>query len=456
MGFTVINNPRTASSPHPRAIVNSMAPPKLSRLSVTEVTPLLGAVSDDLVFSSSTAPTQASVGINDILRAHWKKWSYLYWHCLFGFLVDFGPFMAEGARIRMIELGICRDHYATANSGVIESDGSVPEELCEIGCVQSELAKMKGFMSLISGIPGLLLAVPYGLLTDSRGRRLVVALGLSGLILSEGFLLMVLYFYEVFPLRAVYVAPAFFAIGGGPVVSIDDQAITPACEAVLQSDRKSNNHLTGMMRFIRDDLRLLFRETALLISILCLVIQKLARPMLDMLLQYMSVKFKWSLSKAMYIVSLQAAVQIALYLWVVPQVYRWLLRRRKNNVTVANLALARLCISFLAIGALGMDVAPATPAFVAAVLVYTCGTSYPEAVRSFLTGLVDKSRITTLYTAMALVGGVTFAASPLLGLTLSAGIGKGGVLAGLPLLVAASIYVAACIGVWIIRIKPQR
>jgi hypothetical protein len=89
-------------------------------------------------------------------------------------------------------------------------------------------------------------------------------------------------------------------------------------------------------------------------------------------------------------------------------------------------------------------------------VVYTCGTAYPDAVRAFLTGLVDSSRITTLFTAIAVIGSVaSMAVSPLLGLTFSAGIGIGGMAIGLPFFVAAAVYVVGAVGLWVIRVKPR-
>jgi len=64
----------------------------------------------------------------------------------------------------------------------------------------------------------LILAVPYGVLARNCGRRLVASIAIIGLIGRDIFLVAALYFYKTFPLRAVYAAPAFVMIGGGPIV----------------------------------------------------------------------------------------------------------------------------------------------------------------------------------------------------------------------------------------------
>ncbi|KAH8673912.1 major facilitator superfamily domain-containing protein [Xylariales sp. PMI_506] len=504
-----------------------------------EATPLLWGTA-----SAPAAPAtpRVAASLRAAASAHWRRWSYMYWCCLYVFLVDFGPFMAEGARVRVLELGICREHFLDADPGAIGGDGSVPEKLCKIPAVQGELARMRGFLGLLQGLPvwyklALLLAVPYGILADRKGRRLVATICLVGLSLSEGFLLAVLYFHEIFPLRAVYAAPAFLVIGGGSAV-ISSTVLAIIAAASLEEDRTQAFLLVGVMmlvseflsapvgsflmdrigpygtflmafpfslagafvlflmpkdehfkirsdaetdeseqstffatnsipqakighmaelsRFIREDVWSLFQRPAVFIGVGCLATQKLTRPMLDMFLQYMSAKFLWPLSRAMYIISLQAAIQIMLFVFIVPLVYRWLLKRRNDSPTNANLALARLCICFMAIGALGMALAPVAPAFIASVVVYTCGTSYSEAMRAFLTGLIDKSHITTMYTIMALTGGLAaLSASPVLGLALSAGIHRGGLAMGLPFFITTGIFVVTGIGLLVIRAEAM-
>ena len=63
-----------------------------------------------------------------------------------------------------------------------------------------------------------MLAVPFGILADNCGRRLVASIAIIGLLGRDVFLVAVLYFFNKFPLRAVYAAPAFVMIGGGPTV----------------------------------------------------------------------------------------------------------------------------------------------------------------------------------------------------------------------------------------------
>lgn len=250
--------------------------------------------------------------------------------------------------------------------------------------------------------------------------------------------------------------------------------------------------LRRAFQLIRHDIAPIIFQRSLLLGVASLAIQKLARPMLDLLLQYMSIRFDWSLSKvsplslesfhcdmclrsiqSAFLISIQAVSQIILFLFIVPNVYGWLLKRQ-NDAGIANLALARLCVTFLILGSLFMALAPAPLAFIAgkrtfndrdsgqglilnveAIVFYTFGTGYPHAMRSFLTSLLPKERITLLYTTMTVFEGLAaLVASPLIGLTFSAGINIGGFAVALPFFVAAGLYALAAVGIWLIR--PER
>lgn len=66
----------------------------------------------------------------------------------------------------------------------------------------------------------MLLAVPYGIMADHHSRRLVMALGLVGALLSEIWIGLVLWLWNIFPVIAIFAFPVFLCIGGGgPVLS---------------------------------------------------------------------------------------------------------------------------------------------------------------------------------------------------------------------------------------------
>ncbi|KAI3392718.1 hypothetical protein diail_5275 [Diaporthe ilicicola] len=462
-------------------------------------------------------------------RQHFHQWRTFYSCLLLLFLVDAPMFMAEGPRIRMLEMGLCREYYQARDPGVIGPGGTVPERLCKLRDIQSPLARLRGFLGLLEGLPGLLFAVPYGILADARGRRLVAGACLLGFILRDTWTFLVLYFHEVFPLRAIYAAPTFVLLGGGTtlfgpmimaivaatvpevfrtqaffyvhVVILISEMVAPAIGVLLldaigphltylvgipvkalgfiallfirekapEGDDGSHDSageedgpaeqgklrrpLANLMHYIRHDIGSILANRLVLIGLLVLPVQKLSRPMLELILQYMSFKFGWALSRTSYLISIQAATQIVLFLLVLPGANRWLLRR-SWHASEASLELSRVSVLFLELGCLGMAFAPTAPLFITFMIVNVFGAGYASAMRSFLTSLVSGRHIALLYTTMALFEGTAvLAAAPLLGLTFSAGVELGGLAVGLPFFVSAGVYGLGAIGVWCVNFK---
>lgn len=63
------------------------------------------------------------------------------------------------------------------------------------------------------------MAIPYGLLADRHGRKSTLALSLPGFALNSIFTLVILWFSDIFPLRALWFTALTWLFGGGPVVS---------------------------------------------------------------------------------------------------------------------------------------------------------------------------------------------------------------------------------------------
>jgi MFS family permease len=66
----------------------------------------------------------------------------------------------------------------------------------------------------------LLLVVPYGILADIYGRRVIAGLCLTGMVLGDMWTAMILINYQTFPTKVALVSSAFRIIGGGQTVII--------------------------------------------------------------------------------------------------------------------------------------------------------------------------------------------------------------------------------------------
>ncbi|KAK4135841.1 hypothetical protein BT67DRAFT_262663 [Trichocladium antarcticum] len=93
-------------------------------------------------------------------------------------------------------------HFA---GGVALSDDPV----CKAPDVQGHLAMLRGWQATFDSVPGMLTAVPYGVLSDRWGRRGVLGLGLAGVWLGMAWLYAVFYFSDVVPLWTMWFGAVF-------------------------------------------------------------------------------------------------------------------------------------------------------------------------------------------------------------------------------------------------------
>lgn len=68
-------------------------------------------------------------------------------------------------------------------------------------------------------------------------------------------------------------------------------------EAEPAEQGKIRRPLANLMRYIRNDIGSILTNRLVFIGLLVLPVQKLSRPMLELILQYMSFKFGWPLSR---------------------------------------------------------------------------------------------------------------------------------------------------------------
>ncbi|CAI4215796.1 unnamed protein product [Parascedosporium putredinis] len=390
------------------------------------------------------------------------------------FLVDYPNFMGDAAKVRMLELGLCRDHYRVHDPSLIGDDGSVPEELCKLKGVQSSLARMRGYLQMLQyliafptnavyGAPAFILlgggsvvvpAMIMAMLTHASTDEFSVTIMVSELIgpaigsiltaaigphlaflatIPSYFLsLVVMYFIKDEEPQATDACGLEQGEGNGLLDADYASSSTARSSRDYQSSSRgaSPNRKHSMMeavRFLRDDVWGLLLRASVLTGLLSLMVHRVYRPLLEVTIQYVSVRFGWKLRTANILLSTQAGVQIPVLLFIMPLLYRFLLRR-KGSTFSANLAQASYCLVLLILGTLGMALAPVVPLFITSFIVYTLGNAYSAILRSLLASLVPQENFGLLYTTMALFDGVTSLLAPIVfGLSFSWGIEKGGI-----------------------------
>lgn len=121
--------------------------------------------------------------------------------------------------LRMLELGVCREYYTAHDPDHIGGHQNIPEGLLQFARDIEWSSQDSVLLVFLEALPGLLLAVPYGIVADTYGRGLVVGLCLVGFYIRDTWIFVCLYFYKAFSLNAVYSAPMTAVIGGGSTVT---------------------------------------------------------------------------------------------------------------------------------------------------------------------------------------------------------------------------------------------
>lgn len=165
------------------------------------------------------------------------------------------------------------------------------------------------------------------------------------------------------------------------------------------------------------------------------------------LAQYISTRFNWSLASANLVVSLQPAINIPIFLFGVPYLSNQHLFKLPPHLK--DQYLARVSSVCLALGALGVSLAPSIIILIPSLLLQAAGSGFVFIIRSMVTGLVQREQTARLYIAIQVlqsVGGVagilSFTNIFAIGLKLS------GLWIGLGFIVSAVLFVALVIIVW--------
>ncbi|KAN0099811.1 MFS general substrate transporter [Hyaloscypha variabilis] len=128
---------------------------------------------------------------------------------------------------RILEDALCHIHYD------VEGTADIDEKLCKDDAIQSQLAYLNGLVSMLEAVVGLLVAFPYGVLSDRIGRKPVFLLCMGGTMLNVTWNFAILRFWRTIPVQFIVVAPLFLVIGGGYTVII---AVLYSIAADVESD----------------------------------------------------------------------------------------------------------------------------------------------------------------------------------------------------------------------------
>lgn len=106
------------------------------------------------------------------------------------FLDGLGNVMSLAPKTRLFEDIVCRQYYEWDRSG-LDGAGGPSEEVCKDPAVQDVVARLFGWQTFFDGIPGLVLAMWFGVIADKQGRKQVLFFSVVGAVLSSSWTLLI-------------------------------------------------------------------------------------------------------------------------------------------------------------------------------------------------------------------------------------------------------------------------
>ncbi|KAL5366548.1 major facilitator superfamily domain-containing protein [Aspergillus floccosus] len=172
---------------------------------------------------------------------------------------------------------------------------------------------------------------------------------------------------------------------------------------------------------------------------------------LQLMLQYVSKRFSWSMAEASFLISLKGCINLVGLLVLLPLVSRWL-RRYLSPVTM-DLRLTQASGAILVCGFAIMALAARPAVFALGVSLSALGWGFYSTLRSVASALVDESQSGILNTTIGLMQGVgIMTAGPLLASAFRCGMSLEGVWLGLPYMVGTALFLIAGWATWVIRV----
>ncbi|KAF3811975.1 Efflux pump ustT [Colletotrichum gloeosporioides] len=157
----------------------------------------------------SGSSTESTAGYGDSI--YWRPVVVV---AMMLFIDGLGYCMSIAPQTRLFEDIVCRQYYKVDSN---TPGGGPSEEMCKDPAVQDVVAELFGWQTFFDGIPGLILAMWFGVLADKQGRRRVFFLSVVGQVLGACWVLFISWLE--LPLKLVWLSSFFLVIGGGSTVT---------------------------------------------------------------------------------------------------------------------------------------------------------------------------------------------------------------------------------------------
>ncbi|KAK3683305.1 hypothetical protein B0T22DRAFT_244719 [Podospora appendiculata] len=224
-----------------------------------------------------------------------------------------------------------------------------------------------------------------------------------------------------------------------PSTSGSSQAIT-STSAAIPSGHHSPSPAQRSLEFLgraHSSLAFLVSDSCILLIVSAFIVHMLFLNR-NVMLQYISTQYAVSIAQATVLISIRSGLVFLLCIIILPVIS--LSVRGRLGAKRADLVLSQVSAALLALGFLGVGLAPNLPVLVTGLLTNALGWGLFPFLRSLSTGLVEPHHVARLNSCIGVFDTAgLMVGSPLLAALFTKGIEVGGVWFGLPFLVCAAV-----------------
>ncbi|PLB44113.1 MFS general substrate transporter [Aspergillus steynii IBT 23096] len=148
----------------------------------------------------------------------WQTWRIPILCYIAALCLDFAETMRATPKTQLYESILCERFYTPKPEDPSGLVLEITDRMCKVPEVQGALVSMQAWLKMGENLTALIVAIPFGKLSNTKGRTLVLILGILGQILADASIVVVCYFHNIVPLELLFASVALRSIGGGTVV----------------------------------------------------------------------------------------------------------------------------------------------------------------------------------------------------------------------------------------------
>ncbi|KAH8816009.1 hypothetical protein F5884DRAFT_852470 [Xylogone sp. PMI_703] len=134
---------------------------------------------------------------------------------IFSLLQTVGVVLVRVPHLRLQEVKICTEYFLRIDPSIIDKDVVVPEHVCKISEVQTEMAVINGSLALFDNIFGLLATLVYMCYENGIDRRILIAIELISWTVRTAWIYLIFHEIETLNIRLVLLSSVLVLAGGG-------------------------------------------------------------------------------------------------------------------------------------------------------------------------------------------------------------------------------------------------